>query len=35
VFIGLFACLFVLLGGYSYYLKMKLDRSKIDLSGDE
>ncbi|KAL7516301.1 hypothetical protein ACHAWX_001329 [Stephanocyclus meneghinianus] len=35
VFIGLFACSFVLLGGYSYYLKMKLDRSKIDLPGDE
>jgi len=32
VFIGLFACSFVLLGGYVYYLKTKLDRAKINLS---
>mmetsp|Transcript_22638 Transcript_22638/g.37115 ORF Transcript_22638/g.37115 Transcript_22638/m.37115 type:complete len:394 (-) Transcript_22638:194-1375(-) len=32
VFIGLFALSFVLLGGYVYYLKTKLDRAKINLS---
>jgi len=32
VFIGVLACSFVLLGGYVYYLKTKLDRSKINLS---
>ncbi|KAL7534872.1 hypothetical protein ACHAXR_006133 [Thalassiosira sp. AJA248-18] len=32
VFIGLFACSFVLMGGYVYYLKTKLDRGKINLS---
>eukprot|EP00970_Alexandrium_tamarense_P015944 scaffold5788_cov209-Alexandrium_tamarense.AAC.5 len=32
IFIGLFACSFVLLGGYAYYLKTKLDRAKINLS---
>ena len=32
IFIGLFACSFVLLGGYVYYLKTKLDRAKINLS---
>mmetsp|Transcript_27178 Transcript_27178/g.64540 ORF Transcript_27178/g.64540 Transcript_27178/m.64540 type:complete len:386 (+) Transcript_27178:16-1173(+) len=32
VFIGLFAASFVLLGGYAYYLKTKLDRAKINLS---
>jgi len=32
VFIGLFAASFVLLGGYSYYLKTKLDRAKINIS---
>mmetsp|Transcript_6553 Transcript_6553/g.11395 ORF Transcript_6553/g.11395 Transcript_6553/m.11395 type:complete len:406 (+) Transcript_6553:79-1296(+) len=32
VFIGLFACSFVLFGGYVYYLKTKLDRAKINLS---
>jgi len=32
VFIGLFACSFVLLGGYVYYLKTKCDRAKINLS---
>jgi len=32
VFIGLFACSFVLLGGYVYYLRTKLDRAKINLS---
>jgi len=32
IFIGVMACSFVLLGGYVYYLKTKLDRSKINLS---
>jgi len=32
IFIGLFACSFVLMGGYVYYLKTKLDRAKINLS---
>jgi hypothetical protein len=32
IFIGVFACSFVLLGGYAYYLKTKLDRAKINLS---
>jgi len=32
IFIGVLACSFVLLGGYVYYLKTKLDRSKINLS---
>ena len=32
VFIGLFATSFVLLGGYAYYLKAKLDRAKVSLS---
>jgi len=31
-FIGIFACSFVLLGSYVYYLKTKLDRGKINLS---
>ena len=31
-FIGLFGAGFVLLAGYSYYLKTKLDRAKINLS---
>ena len=33
VFIGLSACTFVLLGGYAYYLKTKLDRAKVSLAG--
>lgn len=32
VFVGLFATAFVLTGGYAYYLKTKLDRSKVALS---
>ena len=32
IFIGLFACAFVLMGGYVYYLKTKLDRTKVNLS---
>mmetsp|Transcript_4694 Transcript_4694/g.6872 ORF Transcript_4694/g.6872 Transcript_4694/m.6872 type:complete len:392 (+) Transcript_4694:136-1311(+) len=32
VFIGLFGAGFVLLAGYSYYLKTKLERAKINLS---
>jgi len=32
-FIGIFAVAFVLLGAYVYYLKTKLDRAKVDLSG--
>jgi len=32
IFIGLFACGFVLVGGYVYYLKTKLDRTKVNLS---
>jgi len=32
IFIGLFAVSFVLLGGYVYYIKTKLDRAKINLS---
>ncbi|KAL7427200.1 hypothetical protein ACHAXH_000785, partial [Discostella pseudostelligera] len=32
IFIGLFACLFVLIGGYVYYLKTKLDRARVNLS---
>ena len=32
IFIGLFACGFVLMGGYVYYLKTKLDRTKVNLS---
>jgi hypothetical protein len=35
VFIGLFACSFVLLGGYAYYLKTKLDRAKVNLVSEE
>lgn len=31
-FIGIFACSFVLLGSYVYYLKTKLDRGTINLS---
>ena len=31
IFIGLFACSFLLLGGYAYYLKTKLDRAKVNL----
>ncbi|KAL3810570.1 hypothetical protein ACHAXA_001183 [Cyclostephanos tholiformis] len=31
-FIGLFACSFVLAGGYVYYLRLKLDRARINLS---
>ncbi|KAL3816567.1 hypothetical protein ACHAXA_003807 [Cyclostephanos tholiformis] len=31
VFIGLFATSFVLLGGYAYYLKTKLDRAKVNI----
>lgn len=31
VFIGLFATSFILLGGYAYYLKTKLDRAKVNL----
>ena len=31
VFIGLFATSFILLGGYAYYLKSKLDRAKVNL----
>ena len=32
IFIGLFAASFVLVGGYVYYLKTKLDRCKVNLS---
>ena len=32
VFIGLFATSFVLLGGYAFYLKTKLDRGKVNIS---
>ena len=32
IFIGLFASSFVLIGGYVYYLKTKLDRAKVNLS---
>ena len=32
IFIGLFACSFVLIGGYVYYLKTKLDRARVNLS---
>ena len=32
VFIGLFACSFVLVGGYVYYLRTKSDRARINLS---
>ena len=35
IFIGLFACSFVLLGGYAYYLKSKLDRAKVNLVSEE
>ena len=35
IFIGLFACSFVLLGGYAYYLKTKLDRAKVNLVSEE
>jgi len=35
VFIGLFAASFVLLGGYAYYLKTKLDRAKVNLVSEE
>jgi len=31
-FIGIFACAFILLGSYVYYLKSKLDRGRIHLS---
>jgi hypothetical protein len=34
VFIGLFATSFILLGGYSYYLKTKLDRAKVNLADE-
>jgi len=33
--IGVFACSFVLLGGYAYYLKTKLDRAKVNLVSEE
>ncbi|KAL3758322.1 hypothetical protein ACHAWU_004287 [Discostella pseudostelligera] len=32
IFIGLFACSFVLIGGCVYYLKTKLDRARVNLS---
>jgi len=32
VFIGIFATSFVLLGGYAFYLKTKLDRGKVNIS---
>merc|ERR1719253_150253 len=35
VFIGLFAASFVLLGGYAYHLKTKLDRAKVNLVSEE
>jgi len=35
VFVGLFATSFVLLGGYAYYLKIKLDRAKVNLVSEE
>jgi len=35
VFVGLFAASFVLLGGYAYYLKTKLDRAKVNLVSEE
>jgi len=35
IFIGLFACSFLLLGGYAYYLKTKLDRAKVNLVSEE
>jgi len=35
IFIGLFTCSFVLLGGYAYYLKTKLDRAKVNLVSEE
>jgi hypothetical protein len=34
VFIGIFACSFVLAGGYVYYLRTKLDRARINLSSE-
>ena len=34
VFIGLFACSFVLAVGYVYYLRTKLDRARINLSSE-
>jgi len=34
-FVGLFAASFVLLGGYAYYLKTKLDRAKVNLVSEE
>jgi len=35
IFVGLFACSFILLGGYAYYLKTKLDRAKVNLVSEE
>lgn len=35
VFVGLFAASFVVLGGYAYYLKTKLDRAKVNLVSEE
>ena len=35
IFIGLFACSFVLLGAYAFYLKTKLDRAKVNLVSEE
>ena len=35
VFIGIFAASFILLGGYAYYLKTKLDRAKVNLVSEE
>jgi len=34
-FIGVFAASFVLLGGYAFYLKTKLDRAKVNLVSEE
>jgi len=35
VLIGIFAASFILLGGYAYYLKTKLDRAKVNLVSEE
>lgn len=35
IFIGVFAASFILLGGYAYYLKTKLDRAKVNLVSEE
>jgi len=35
VFVGVFAASFVLLGGYAFYLKSKLDRAKVNLVSEE